>query len=306
MRIASLTLPLLLLCAGACSLFSSEASSEYQQPNSLMADEIESRVKQIPFQHREELLQNLLWLAQTGETTIPAVLQGLKSENAKVRSSCAWVLGRMRDRRTIPQLQALAKDSNETVRLEVARTLVVLGDLKPAPTLIEGLDSDKKEVRFLCHEALKGATGRDFGFDHLSDNELQRRTSVLGWRQWWSEYSGDPFFAANYQQRYRLGEVAQPMGEVQNQQPDLYRDPMQQPQPGQEPQGQEPVPAPMPNGQEPMPTPNGQPQNPTPTPDGQPQNPTPTPDNGTPGTPPGQPNDGTPLPGHGDGSRGGN
>jgi HEAT repeat protein len=71
-----------------------------------MAGEIDQRIEQIPYQHREELLQNLLWLAQTGEQTIPAVLDGLRHDNPKVRSSCAWVLGRLRDRRTIPNLQA--------------------------------------------------------------------------------------------------------------------------------------------------------------------------------------------------------
>lgn len=240
MRIASLTLPLLLLGLGACSLFAGEEKSEYAQPNSLMADEIENRVQQIPFQHRDELLQNLMWLAQTGETAIPTVLKGLASESPKVRSSCAWVLGRIRDRRTIPQLQPLIKDTNETVRLEVARSLVVLGDLKPTPQLIEGLDSERKEVRFLCHEALKQATGRDFGFDHLSDNETQRHLAVLGWRQWWSEYSGDAFFATSYQQRYHLDQPAQPMGEAQPQDDLLYRDPMQaqQPQQSQQPQPQ--------------------------------------------------------------------
>src|SRR5262245_34496128 len=290
MRIASLTLPLLLLAFGGCGLFSSNEDAGYEKPNSLMADEIETRVQQIPFQHREELLQNLLWLSQTGESTIPTLLRGLQNENPKVRSSCAWVLGRIHDRRTVPQLQAIAQDRNETVRLEVARSLVILGDMKPVPSLIEGLDSEKKEVRFLCHEALKQATGRDFGFDHLSDNDMQRRMSVLGWRQWWSEYSGDTQFARTYQERYHLGQPSQPMGEVQP--GSIYQDPMQEPQ-GQNPQGQQPQPnGQNPNNQKPTgqnPTgqnPNGQ----TPTPTQDPNAPT-----GDPQQPDGtQPTDGTP------------
>ncbi len=283
MRIASLTLPLLLLALGACSLFSSEEKSVYAQPNSLMADEIENRVQQIPFQHRDELLTNLLWLAQTGETTIPTLIKGLKHDSPKVRSSCAWVLGRIHDRRTIPQLQSVQKDTNETVRLEVARSLVVLGDMKPAPSLIEGLDSEKKEVRFLCHEALKAATGRDFGFDHLSDNVTQRRMAVLGWRQWWSDYAGDPFFASNYQQRFQLEQAAQPM--VETQQPDanngLYQDPMQQPVPTNTPPQDQTPPA----NDEPQPPVEPTPVEPMPI----------EPGNGD-----------QPTPGHGDGQRDGN
>ena len=285
-------------------MFGSEEQSPFAQPNSLMAGEIENRVQQIPFQHREELLQNLMWLAQTGETTIPALLRGLDSDSPKVRSSSAWVLGRIADRRVIPYLQPMTKDDNETVRLEAARTLVLLGDLDQSPQLIEGLDSGKKEVRYLCHEALKAATGRDFGYDHLSENQMQRQLAVLNWRQWWGEYSGDTFFAQSYEQRNQLN-VAAPMGETQMrgveqpQQPELQwndepgqpdplnpvdpqMDPMQQdpnqidpmqdplqPEPGQP---VEPMPDPMQEpGQDPQPAPQGEP-----TPDpagGQPQQP---------------------------------
>lgn len=212
MRIAAFGATLLLAFA-ACSTTDSSASP-FQQPNSLMAGEIDRRIEEIPYQHRDELLQNLLWLAQTGEQTIPALLQGLRHENPKVRSSSAWVLGRLRDHRTIPNLQAAMQDGDQTVRMEVARTLVLLGDLVWAPNLIEGLDSEKKEVRYMCHEALKTTTGHDFGYDHLNQNETELRVSVLRWRQWWSEYSGDVFFAQAYQQKHNLTtQMAAPMGE---------------------------------------------------------------------------------------------
>jgi hypothetical protein len=206
----------LLLALASCSTTTTSSESPFQQPNQLMAGEIGRRVEQIPYQHRDELLQNLLWLAQTGEQTIPSLLQGLTHESPKVRSSCAWVLGRLRDRRTIPNLQAAARDAEPTVRMEAARTLVLLGDLVWSPTLIEGLDSDKKEVRYMCHEALKGATGHDFGYDHLNQSVADLQQSVLRWRQWWSEYSGDAQFAQSYQQKHNLQpQLAAPAGESQ-------------------------------------------------------------------------------------------
>lgn len=214
MRIAATGATLLLLLQ-ACSTTESSPTSPFQQPNSLMAGEITRRVEQIPYQHRDELLQNLMWLAQTGEQTVPAVLDGLRHENPKVRSSCAWVLGRLRDRRTIPSLQNALKDGDVGVRLEVSRSLVTMGDLAPAPGLIEGLDSDKKEVRYLCHEALKTATGHDFGYDHLNQNDNELRLSVLRWRQWWGEYSGDTYFAQSYQRTHNLQpQLAAPAGET--------------------------------------------------------------------------------------------
>lgn len=215
MRIAATFASVLFAFAACSSTSPSTTEDPYIKPNSLMAGEIVSRVQQIPFQHREELWQNLVWLTDAGEQVIPTVLEGLKHENAKVRSSCAWVLGQLHDRRTIPALRAVAKDSEASVRTEVARTLVMLGDLQSCPTLIEGLDSDKREVRYMCHEALKVATGHDFGYDHLNTNRREMQTAVLRWRQWWGEYSGDSFFAQKYQQQNGLdGVPAVPAGET--------------------------------------------------------------------------------------------
>ena len=214
MRIAATAA--LLFALASCST-TEHTVSPYQQPNELMATEISQRVEQIPFQHREELVQNLLWLAQTGEQTIPTLLDGLQSENPKVRSSCCWVLGRIRDRRTAPQLQELTSDPETSVRMEASRSLVLMGDIAQAPNLIEGLDSDRKEVRYMCHEALKAATGHDFGYDHLGQNQQDTQLAVLRWRQWWSEYSGDVLFAQSYEQQHGLDNLAAPGGETQPQ-----------------------------------------------------------------------------------------
>lgn len=211
MRIAATAA--LLFALASCST-TEHTVSPYQQPNALMETEINQRIDQIPFQHREELVQNLLWLSQTGEQTIPALLKGLKHENAKVRSSCCWVLGRLRDRRTVNDLRSLVSDDQTRVRLEAARTLVLMGDLDQSPSLIEGLDSERKEVRYMCHEALKSATGHDFGYDHLNENQRDMQMAVLRWRQWWGEYGGDTFFASNYEQAHGLNNVAAPGGET--------------------------------------------------------------------------------------------
>ena len=214
MRIAVTAITLLFALA-ACSV-NDPSVSPYQQPNSLMSSEINQRIDQIAFQHREELVQNLLWLTQAGEQTIPALLTGLQSDNAKVRSSCCWVLGRLRDRRTVSKLRDLISDSESSVSLEAARALVLMGDLEPTPKLIEGLDSDRKEVRYMCHEALKSATGHDFGYDHLTPENHDLQLAVLRWRQWWGEYSGDTLFATSYEQANGLGGLAAPGGETKS------------------------------------------------------------------------------------------
>lgn len=201
---------LLLLAVSACGTTRTN-DSPFQQPNQLMGMEIQERIDQIPYQQRDELFNNLLWLSQRGEQAIPSLLKALQSSDPKLRSNSAWVLGQIHDRRVIPDLQAIANDKNETVRLEVARTLVALGDLTQVPTLIEGLDSDKVQVRYLCHEALKDATRRDFDYDHLADDELSRAQAVYRWRMWWAKQSGDQYFASSYAQQHGLRPDGQPM-----------------------------------------------------------------------------------------------
>lgn len=199
----------------------SAPESPYLQANPLMSGEISRRVAEIEFQHRGELLDNLLWLSQSGEQAIPFLLKGLAHSESKVRANCAWVLGRIGDRRTIPALQTASRDSVPSVKLEVARSLVLMGDIQQAPSLIEGLDSERATVRYSCHEALKTATGRDFGYDHLSDDVDHRHRSVLRWREWWSTQASDPFFANQYAQAHGLtleggpqGMPAAPAGEM--------------------------------------------------------------------------------------------
>ena len=192
------------------------SGSNYYESDGLMGEEIRGRVNQIAFQHRDELYQNLLWLAQSGEPALPALVDSLSSKNPKVRSSCAWVLGQIGDRRTITDLQDYVDDEHPTVRMEVARSLLVMGDMEQAPALIEGLDANRTEVRYMCHEALKSASGRDFGFDHLSQDLYTRRQAVLQWRKWWSDVSGDEFFSSTYAAENGLDQdpTGAPMGGI--------------------------------------------------------------------------------------------
>jgi hypothetical protein len=135
------------------------------------------------------------------------------------------VLGRIRDRRTIPEIRPLVSDTDETVRLEAARTLVTMGDLQHVPVLVAGLDSNKLQVRYLCHEALRQATGRNFGYDHLDNDIDSRRLATYRWRKWWADQAGDPWFAKDYAADYGIdvfeaennwltGSQPAPMGET--------------------------------------------------------------------------------------------
>jgi hypothetical protein len=168
-------------------------------PGPLLKQRIEESISQIPYQHRDELLNNMLWIAQQGEAAIPFLLKSLDSDNAKTRSSAAWMLGRIGDRRILPDLRKHASEPNLIVRLEIARTMLDLGDLQMVPELIVGLDSEEQHVRYLCHDALKSATGKDFGYDHRAKSSAERRESLAKWQEWWTERGEGDWFQQSTQ-----------------------------------------------------------------------------------------------------------
>jgi hypothetical protein len=235
-------IPLILAALTGCAT-TTGSEDTYSKANSVVAAEIGRRIEDIRYLHRQDLLDNLMWLAQAGEQAIPYLVKGLRHEDAKVRANSAWVLGRIKDRRVIPDLQMAASDENPTVRLEIARTLVTLGDLKHAPVLIEGLDSDRPAVRYNCHQALKDATNRDFGYDHLAENVGERQRAVLRWRQWWGEQFNDRWFAQSYAQAHGFGNGAEmptaapPMPMTEPNTPAIRPQTPDQTQPGTAPEG---------------------------------------------------------------------
>ncbi|MEO0479864.1 MAG: HEAT repeat domain-containing protein [Planctomycetota bacterium] len=209
----SLRILLPIVVLSGCSTTSESTSStrledEFLQPNAIVRQEIDKRIREIPFQHQDNLLSNLLWLSERGEVAIPQLLGSLNAEEPKVRSSTAWVLGQIRERRVVPRLRPLLEDDNESVRLEVARVLMQLGDFSAAPTLIAGLDSDSPAARYKCSEGLKLTTGRDVAFDHLTDDQAARAEAVLRWREWWAKQSNDPFFHDSYAEAHGLPTLA--------------------------------------------------------------------------------------------------
>ncbi len=206
MRTAVLTA--LIVSLAGCSTTGS-APHPYAMPNLLMRREIQSRISNFEFLHGQDLLNTMLWLqTKAGETAIVDLLSVLDHASPKVRCSATWILGRIGDRRVIPDLCPLVSDKHAVVRLEAARSLVALGDLKYVTVLIVGLDSDKPSVRYNCHMALKDNTKKDFGYDHLEDDDTLRRATVLKWREWWARQSSDPWFAASYATEHGLPSAA--------------------------------------------------------------------------------------------------
>jgi len=100
-----------------------------------------------------------------------------------MRSNVLHVFGLMQDRRNIDIVHAGLADPSHVVRYEAAASLVELGDSRGFSPLVSGLADEDLIVRYKCIEVLRGATQRDFGYEHDADPGT-RRLAVRRWLDW--------------------------------------------------------------------------------------------------------------------------
>lgn len=184
MRIAA---TLALVAAGAalcaCTSTSTDIGTPMSQANATSENHVRELIDEMRYMHGTELYGRMNSLARMGDSAVPALREGAKSDDWLVRSSSIWVLGATGDRRNIPAIHAALSDENETVRCQAASALVQLGDPRGFAVLVDGLADEQVEMRFRCFKALKLTTGLDFGYRHdgVADD---RRVAVYRWREW--------------------------------------------------------------------------------------------------------------------------
>jgi HEAT repeat protein len=190
MRISRLVTCALILTigAGCVTTYESEPTTkdegEYETAAGFLEEEINNRIYNLQYQADAELYQNMKRLAYIGEPAIPFLLKALDHPSPRTRGSVAFVLGLIRDRRTIPELAEHLDDPVPAVRYEVATSLCVMGEKKGYPTLIDGLNDKDIRNRYKAQEALKLLTQLDFGYEHDADPSA-RKVAVEKWEQWY-------------------------------------------------------------------------------------------------------------------------
>lgn len=184
MRSFRLALPLSLVLLTACVTTTDRVDGlDMTKTNVTAQAHIREQVNEMRFMHDQELMQRMVQLARLGEDATPAVVEGTKSDDWLVRLSCHWVLYAMGDRRNIPAIQAGLADPVPAVRYQAASALVKLGDARGFRALVDGLADSDLQSRFKCFQALREATGKDFGYRHDGAPE-ERRQAVGRWLDW--------------------------------------------------------------------------------------------------------------------------
>lgn len=184
MRLVRSLAPLVLAVSLLAACVSSSNRTEAPvREDVVLRGEIERRVAEIPYMHGVELVANLERLAAIGDPAVPYLVRALGSDSWLTRSSAAWTLGVMGDRRNIPQLRELLDDRVPGVRYQAAASLVELGDGAGFAVLVEGLSDPDLQARYKCFESLRDATGNDFGYEHDAE-PTRRRAAVTRWQDW--------------------------------------------------------------------------------------------------------------------------
>jgi HEAT repeat protein len=77
-------------------------------------------------------MESLVRLAKAGPATVPALVEGLKSNSPATREFSAQALAMFNDPRARPALKRAVDDPNSTVRIYAHRALRMMGPLEPA------------------------------------------------------------------------------------------------------------------------------------------------------------------------------
>lgn len=172
-----------LLLLPACVTVEERPGVSMSERSGTATAQLRSQVDEMRYLHGQELMERMHWFATLGDDATEVVCEGTKSDDWLVRASCLWVLGAIGDRRNVPAAFDAIDDPVSVVRYQAASTLVKLGDGRGFRTLVDGLADGDLQNRYKCFQALKLATGRDFGYRHDAVPD-ERRQAVTRWMDW--------------------------------------------------------------------------------------------------------------------------
>ena len=182
-----LVLTLVALSCAACQSVTTKDGVKTGPDNGIVQGEIQRRIAELRYLHGNELIQSMTRLVALGDAATVQIRENIGSDDWLTRASLAWVMGASGDRRYIPDLRGMLDDKMPSVRYEAASGLVELGDSAGFTTLVDGLSDGDIRNRYKCFQALKLATGQDFGYQHDASPE-SRATSISRWKTWLSGF----------------------------------------------------------------------------------------------------------------------
>jgi hypothetical protein len=143
-------------------------------------------------------------LVAIGKPSVEPLVKVLSDRNPTVKSNAAWVLGELKDARTVDFLIEALKDSNDTVRDKAVEALGKIRDPRSIPFLVKVLDEDESgAVKASTEIALRNHTDISSLIAGLRDKHpvvrdnsayilwlmtaKEFRDDADKWEEWWKE-----------------------------------------------------------------------------------------------------------------------
>jgi len=124
-----------------------------------------------------------------GEPAVPQLVANLESSDHEVQVMSAYVLGMIRDPRSLDALGRATLDPHLTVRYEAATAMLRMGDRRGLSTMIDALESPDPLVRARAILVLRENTGETFGYK-ADDKPEDRAAALARWRAWIARTGG--------------------------------------------------------------------------------------------------------------------
>ncbi len=203
--LAALVLTAFLLSTGACRtrdgdripdprcrVDAGEGNRPYFAGDESTRDEITALVAELAAARGEKVIEVGMRLVGKGEPAVPALRAALIADDPALRANAAYLLGVLKDRRTVPDLRrASTDDVDTTVRYEAASALLELHDASGFAVLVGGLDDTDARRRAKCIDVLAEKTHERFGFEPDGD-PAERAASIRRWKAWLAARAQDP------------------------------------------------------------------------------------------------------------------
>lgn len=161
-----------------------EGNRPFRAGSAAERDELRALVDRLGTVRGEELLALGAKILERGEAAIPPLLDALSSPDAHVRGPAAYLLGVLKDRRTLPKLSTLAEeDPVPSVRYEASAALLSMFDPRGFAPLVAGLSDPDARLRHTCIDVLSEASHERWGYEADGPPD-EREAAIRRWRAW--------------------------------------------------------------------------------------------------------------------------
>ncbi len=123
------------------------------------------------------------FMATLPENSRPTLLNALRHETALIRWTALTALYDTAGSASAPDVRPLIHDTNESVQLLAAESLLEWGDRSGLPVLVDLLTSEHAQTRQECRDLLTSVTGNNFRFP-ANGAQAERERATAQWRAW--------------------------------------------------------------------------------------------------------------------------